>query len=49
MLENPFSEEFFSIIQSKPPLVQIEAISSKSSATVQDRVQLYAKVVNESF
>ncbi|KAJ7423221.1 hypothetical protein BTVI_10719 [Pitangus sulphuratus] len=28
MLDNPFSEEIFPNIQSKPPLVQLEAISS---------------------
>ncbi|KAK4830836.1 hypothetical protein QYF61_013765 [Mycteria americana] len=28
MLDNPFSEEFFPNIQSKPPLAQLEAISS---------------------
>jgi len=27
MLYNSFSEEFFPIIQSKPPLVQLQAIS----------------------
>ncbi|KAK4807134.1 hypothetical protein QYF61_018475 [Mycteria americana] len=29
MLDNPFSEEIFPNIQSKPPLVQLEAISSR--------------------
>ena len=28
MLDNPFSKEIFPIIQSKPPLAQLEAISS---------------------
>ena len=28
MLDNPFSEEIFPNIQSKPPLVQLEAVSS---------------------
>ena len=30
MIENPFGEEIFPNIQSKPPLVQLEAISSHS-------------------
>jgi len=29
MLDNPFSEEFFPNIQSKPPLAQLEAVSSR--------------------
>ena len=29
MLDNPFSEEIFPNIQSKPPLAQLEAVSSR--------------------
>ena len=32
MLDNPFSKEIFPNIQSKPPLVQLKAISSRPTA-----------------
>ena len=33
MLDNPFGEEIFPFIQSKPPLMQLEAISSRPIAS----------------
>ena len=33
MLDNPFGEEIFTNIQSKPPLVQLEAVSSHPIAS----------------
>ncbi len=32
MLDNPFGEEIFPNIQSKPPLAQLEAVSSRPTA-----------------